>query len=163
MGGLFDARTSNEQLTTSTAEQTEVQKSLAEFFQGQIGQGFGLEQLGELFGPGFLEPALAGFNQSGGTRENIEQGFASIGGTLSSRRPQVLANALRDVQVQAQGQFIQQAPALLNSLFQPFQAANQFAFGGAFENVTTQNPSIFQQGVAGVAAIGEVASGFSGK
>ncbi len=160
MGGIFDARTSNKQLTTSTAAQTGVQDSLAEFFQGQIGQGFGLEQLADLFEPGFLKPALQGFNASGGTRENIEAGFASIGGTLSSRREQSLTDALTTVQTQAQGQFIQQAPALLNSLFQPFQAANQFAFGSAFENVTTQNPSVFQQGVGLAGAIGAGAGGF---
>ena len=152
MGDFFKSNVSSQQLTTSTGEQQGVQKSLAEFFQGQIGQGFGLEQLGGLFQSGFLDPALAGFNQSGGTREQIEEGFASIGGGLSSRRPQVLSNALRDVQVQAQGQFIQQAPALLNSLFQPINAANQFAFGSAFENVITQDPSIFQQTTAAAAA-----------
>ena len=118
-----------------------------------------MEQLGELFEPGFLEPALQGFNASGGTRENIEAGFASIGGTLSSRREQSLTDALTSTQIQAQGQFIQQAPSLLNSLFQPFQAANQFAFGSGFENVVTQNPSIFQQGVGAAGGVGAAASG----
>ena len=161
MGGLFDARTTNEQLTTSTAGQTGVQNDLASFFQDQIGQGFGLDALAGLFEPGFLKPALQGFNASGGTRENIEAGFASIGGTLSSRREQSLTDALTTVQTQAQGQFIQQAPALLNSLFQPFQAANQFAFGSGFENLTTQNPSDFQKLTAGIGAVGSFAGGVS--
>ncbi len=159
MGNFFDSRVDTQRLSTTTKDQQAVQGDLASFFQDQIGQGFGLEQLADLFEPGFLKPALQGFNASGGTRENIEAGFASIGGTLSSRREQSLTDALTSVQVQAQGQFIQQAPSLLNSLFQPINAANQFAFGQGFENIVTQNPSPFQQGVGALGGLGSLGSG----
>ena len=145
MGTFFDDDIKFRQRSLVSAEQQELFGPLSDFFKDQISKGFGLEMLGDLFEPGFLDPALRGFNREGGTRDQIQEGFAGVVGILGSRRVQTLSTALTDVQVAAQGQFIQQAPGLLNALFQPFNTASQFALTQSLENFVIQQPGLAEQ------------------
>lgn len=147
-------------------DQQEVHGYLAEYFEYAIEEGWGLEELGELFKPGFLDPLMNAFNQIGGGRDQINASFASIGGTLGSRREQVQADAVQNIFSQASGQFIQQAPSMLQSLYLPFQGATQFALTPTVENIVIQNPSMFANSLAlltaGSEAYGAVAGAYGG-
>ena len=145
MGNFFDDDIKFRSRPVIGPEQKELLQPLSDFFQNQLSKGFGLEMLADLFQPGFLDPALRGFTRQGGPRDQIQGGFASIGGVLGSRREETLSNAFTDVQIAAQGQFIQQAPGLLNALFQPINAAVQFALTPSLENFVIQQPGLGEQ------------------
>ena len=118
---------------------------------------FSVEGAADIFQQNFLGPALQGFTQN--TVPAINQQFAGIGGTLSSRRSKTIADAGATVQAQAQQQFGQFLPQIMGLQLQPFSQANQFLGINTFENIVTQQSSMFDNIMGG---IGGVAGAFSG-
>lgn len=143
MGDFFSPDAEVQQLSLQTEAQQSVQGPLSEQFLKLLGGQFGLGGAQDLFEESFLGPAMRGFERQ--TLPAIQGQFANVGGTLSSRRPQVIANALRDVQLGSQAQFGQLLPALLGFQTNVLGIASQFALDKSQENLVIQQPSLGSQ------------------
>lgn len=126
MGSLFKSPKPHEVSTLSPAQRA-LLRPMADFFSTQIGRvppeyhdiqrilagdtNFLKSLVGPITQEAFLVPALRSFQTNVAPAINAQ--FASIGGTLSSRREKTLAEVGRDIQVQSQAQMAQMLPQLL--------------------------------------------------
>jgi len=140
MGNFFTPDVDVQGHGLQSKAQEAVQQPLSDVFQQLLGGQFGLGGAEDLFEENFLAPALRGFEQR--TLPALQGQFANIGGTLSSRRSQTIADSLVDVQAASQQQYGQLLPSLLGHQNQILGLASQFSLDKSQENVVIQEPSL---------------------
>lgn len=163
MGNFFKGSHDQTSYTLLDPEQQKLLAPLSSRFN-QIAQRdpFSLEGAQQIFDQNYLQPAIHGFNREGGTRDQIQAGFAQQGGVLSSRRESTLGSAYSNLQSQAQADFGRALPGLLGLGFQGLGLANQFLGVRTKENVIQEQPSLFNQISAGVQGIGSIVGMIAG-